>query len=177
MRRQPIGLREESRALAALAILIVLGGCGYHFKGSLRAPAGVRTIAVSVLENRTAESGIETVFTNDLVYEFTRSKVLRVADGNTADAVLSGTVVSLKVDTISHTASYQSEERRVTVRLALALKRADGEFIWSDPRLLDREAYKVSPDKLTTERNRRMAIEVLSERLAEKVHNRILEDF
>jgi len=162
-----------------LIVLVALAGCGYHFKGTgLTAPVGVRTIAITVLENRTSESGIETVFTSDLAYEFTRSKVLRVVGKDTADAVLSGRIASLTVNTISHTASYYSDERRVTITLDLALKRADGKVIWSDSALSDKEAFKVDPsDKLATESKRREAIEAISERLAEKIHNRILQDF
>lgn len=170
-------VKQVAAGTAVLAVLAVLYGCGYHFKGmGLAAPEGVQTIAVTMLKNRTSESGIETVFTGDLAYEFTRSKVLRVVDKDAADAVLSGSIVSLDVNTISHTASYYSDERRVTVTLALALRRATGQVIWSDTGLSDQEEFKVS-DKLTTERNRRAAIEVMSERLAEKIHNRILEGF
>ena len=168
---------KTGRALVALVALVVLGSCGYHFKGGLKAPEGVGTIAVTVLENKTWETGIETIFTNDLIYEFTRSKVLRVADRDTADALLKGTIVSLNVDTISHTANYEGNERRVTIALDLALTREDGEPIWSDPALIEREEYKVSSDKLTTEENRRGAVEMISERVAEEVHNRILQDF
>ena len=170
-----LSLREAAVVLMAL---MALDGCGYHLKGAgLTAPSGVQTIAVAILQNRTAESGIETVFTNDLVYEFTRSKILRVVDRDRADAVLSGTVMSMNVDTISHTASYESDERRVTITLDLALRRADGEIIWSDNALLDRHEYQVVSDKLATENNRRAAVEALSERVAERVHNRILQDF
>jgi outer membrane lipopolysaccharide assembly protein LptE/RlpB len=174
VRLRPTG---RSRALLALAVwVVILWSCGYQLKGGLKAPEGVNTIAVRVLENRTLESGIEVVFANDLLYEFTRSKVLRVAGPDVADAVLNGTIASLNVDTISHTADYASGERRVIIDLDLALKRANGDVIWSDA-FSDWEEYKVSSDKFTTERNRRTAIEVLSERVAEKVHNRILQDF
>ena len=170
-------LGQFGRVFVALMMLAVQGRCGYQVKGGLKAPAGVHTIAVTMLENRTLESGIEAVFTNDFLYEFTRSKVLQVAGPNVADAVLSGTIVSLNVDTISHTADYASGERRVTITLDLALTKANGAVIWSDGTFSDREEYKVSSDKLTTERNRRTAIEALSERTAEKIHNRILQDF
>ena len=173
-------LKEIRRATVSIVVSVALAGCGYHFKGAgLKAPVGVRTIAVIMLENRTSESGIETVFTSDLAYEFTRSKVLRVVGKDTADAVLSGRIASLTVDTISHTADYMSDERRVTITLDLSLKRADGDaIIWSDSALSDKEAFKVDPsDKLATEKSRRTAIEVISERLAEKIHNRILQDF
>jgi outer membrane lipopolysaccharide assembly protein LptE/RlpB len=178
IQKRDIRLRMAGRTGLALAVLVVLAGCGYHPKGmGLTAPAGVHTIAVTVLENRTAESGIETRFTSDLAYEFTRSKIVKVVDKDKADAVLGGIVLALKEDTVSHTASYESDERRVTVTLDLALKGADGKVIWSRRALSDREAFKVSSDKLATERNRRAAIDVISERLAEKVHNAIFQDF
>jgi TolB-like protein len=165
------------RTILTLMALMPLVGCGYHFKGAgLTAPSGVQTIAVTVFENKTSESGIETVFTGDLAYEFTRSKVLQVVDKERADAVLSGSIVSVSVDTIVFTDTYASDERRVTVTLNLVLTRKDGKVLWANSALSDNEIFKVS-DKLTTERNRRAAIEVMSERLAEKVHTRILEDF
>ena len=177
-RTQAVRLHDIGRASLALAVLVVLAGCGYHLKGmGLRGPPGVDTIAVTVLGNRTAESGIETRFTSDLAYEFNRSKILQVVDRDKADAVLSGVIVSLQEDTISYTANYDSNERRVIITLDLALNGTDGKVIWSRRGLFDREAYKVSPDRLATERNKRAAIEAISERLAEKVHNAILQDF
>jgi outer membrane lipopolysaccharide assembly protein LptE/RlpB len=168
-----------SPAMFAIVLSVALTACGYHFKGAgLKAPEGVHTIAITMLENRTSESGIEWVFTNDLVYEFTRSKVLRVEDKSMADSVLSGTIKSMGVRTISHTASYESDERRVTIGLSLTLKSRDGKVLWSDAALSDKEDYKVFPDdKFATERNKRVAIEAISERLAERTHNRILTGF
>lgn len=171
--------KEIGKAIVALVVFVAAAGCGYHFEGmALMAPESVSTIAITVLENRTSESGIETVFTSDITYEFTRSKVLRVVGKDTADAVLSGTIMSLSEETIAYTASYDSAERRVIITLDLALERADGNVIWSNKSLSDKEAFKVVPsDKLATEKNRRAAIEAMSERLAEKIHNRILQGF
>lgn len=165
--------------IVTLVLFITLTACGYHFKGSgLMAPEGVQTISITVLENRTSESGIEGLFTNDLTYEFTRSKVLRVVEKDSADAVLSGTISSMGVNTISHTANYDSGERRVTITLNLTLKSRDGKVLWSDTSLSDRENFRVSPgDRIATDRKRRVAIEAISERLAEKAHDRILTGF
>ena len=172
-------LEATRKVTITLIALIAIAGCGYHFEGmGLMAPEGVSTIAITVLENRTSESGIETVFTSDLVYEFTRSKTLRVVARDVADATLGGRITSLREDTISHTSRYESDERRVIIRLDLALKRADGTIIWSDRALSDKEAFKVNPsDRIETERNKREAIETMSERVAEKIHNRILQGF
>ena len=175
---QAVRLHDIGRASLAITVLVVLLGCGYHLKGmGLSAPPGVGTIAVTVLENKTSESGIETRFTGDLAYEFTRSKILQVVDRDKADAVLSGVIVSLQEDTISYTAGYDSNERRVTITLDLALKGTDGKVIWSRRAVSDREAFKVLSDRLATDRNRRAAIEVISKRLAERVHNAIFQHF
>lgn len=178
VQQQAFIFESMGRVSLVFAVLVIMGGCGYHLKGmGLTAPRGVHTIAVTVLENRTSESGIETLFTSDLAYEFTRSKIVQVVGRDTADAVLSGMIVSLKENTISHTATYDSDERRVIITLNLALRGTDGKVIWSRRRLSDREAFKVASDKLATERNKKAAIEVISERLAERVHNAIFQDF
>jgi outer membrane lipopolysaccharide assembly protein LptE/RlpB len=162
----------------ALTLLLALVACGYNLKGAgLKAPDGVETVAVTVLDNRTAESGIEMTFTNHLTYEFTRSKVLRVVDEKAADAVLRGTITSLGEETISYTANYDSDERRVRVTLNLSLVSRDGKVLWSDPALAGIEEFKVADDRFVTDKNRREAIETISERIAERVHNRILQDF
>ena len=174
-----LAARGTAKTAISLVVFVALAGCGYQFKGmGLMAPEGVRTIAITVLENRTSESGIEIVFTSDLAYEFTRSKVLRVVAKDAADAVLGGIIASMTVDTISYTKQYESNERRVTMTLNLVLKHRDGHVIWSDKALSDREAYKAAPSNpLESQRNRRRAIEAISERLAEKIHNRILQGF
>ncbi len=179
MRNPYVPINKICQTVALLFVLTVTAACGYHLKGTgLRAPEGVRTIAVAVLANRTTESGIESIFTGDLAYEFTRSKVLRVVDIKEADAVLSGSIQSLTVDTISHTENYDSAERRVIITLNLALKRADGNIVWADNTLTDREAFAVSSSaRRQTDSNRRAAIEAISKRLSEKIHTRILQDF
>jgi outer membrane lipopolysaccharide assembly protein LptE/RlpB len=171
--------RRIGTVVAVTVLFASLAACGYHFKGAgLKPPQGVRTIAITVLENRTSESGIERVFTNDLTFEFTRSKVLRLVGKDKADAILSGIIKSMGEQTISHTASYDSGERRVVITLDLTLKSQDGGILWSDAALSDREVFKVFPDdRLATDRSRREAIEAISERLAEKAHNRIFTDF
>jgi hypothetical protein len=73
-----------------LFVGIFLSACGYHFEGGGELPAGVRNVFVGVFENRTSETGLENIFTNDLINEFTRSK--RFAGREKAEAVLSGVI-------------------------------------------------------------------------------------
>lgn len=159
---------------AILCFLAFSSACGYRFAGGGSLPSGIKSVCVTILENRTSETGVENTFTNDLIYEFTRNG--KIASMDKADALFSGVVKSMTVETISHSGTYTSLERRVTFTLDLKLTDNDGRIIWSKS-VSDNEAYDVVSDKLTTEQNRRSAISTLSTRLAEKVYNSLTEDF
>ncbi len=160
---------------AIVCFLAFLSACGYRFAGGGSLPAGIKTVGVTILANRTSETGVENTFTNDLICEF--AKHGKIASIDKADALLSGVVKSMSIETISRSGSHTSIERRVTFTLDLKLTDNDGRIIWSAKGISGNEAYDVASDKLSTEQNRRSAISTLSERLAEKVYNRLTDDF
>lgn len=157
-------------------VVLLIAGCGYRFSGGGGLPGNVSRVCVKMLENRTVETGVESLLTNDLIYEFTRSGTFS-PDEKKADACLSGVVASISRATVSRVGIHTSQERRVTLTMALRLTDSAGQVIWSAKGLSDNEEYQVVPDKPTTERNRRAAIEVLSRRLAEKVYQQLTNDF
>jgi len=140
-------------------------------------PEGIKSVSIKILKNRTSETGAENIFTNDLIYEITnRGKVVLTKEGN-ADGILTGVIKSMRVHAISRRDSYSSLERRVIFTLNLKLTDPTGRVIWSAKDLSANEDYIVSSDKQTTESNRRKAITTLSKRLAEKVYNRLTDNF
>jgi Lipopolysaccharide-assembly len=150
-------------------------GCGYRFAGGGSLPAGVKKVFVSILENRTSETGLENTLTQSLIYEFTRNKTS--ASKERSDAVFSGIIKSMKTGSISRTSGQTTVERRVILTLDLQLSRKDGRILWARNGISESEAYDVSENKLTTERNLREALSKLSERLAERIYNQLTEDF
>ncbi len=154
---------------------LFFSACGYRFTGGGSLPAGVKSIYIAMLENRTSETGAENIFTNDLIYEFTKNS--EVASKDRADAYLSGTIKSMSIETISHRGTHTSLERRVKIALDLKLTDTDGKVIWVAKDISENEEYDIMSDKLATEQNRRDAISALSKRLAETVYNRLTEDF
>jgi len=162
-------------------LLTVIAGflfsaCGYRFAGGGDLPSSVKKISVSVLENKTAESGIENIITNDLIYEFTRNGKM-VEKKDDADAHLTGTIESANDEAISHRGDQMSLERRVNVVLDLKLIGKDGKTIWIAKGIASDQAFRVLPDKIATENEKRNAIIALSKRLAEKVYNRLTDNF
>jgi len=137
----------------------------------------VKTVFITILKNHTSETGVENVFTNDLIYEFTRNRKGALAGMDKADAILLGVIESMSIETISRKGISTSIERRVTVVISLKLTDRKGKAIWSAESISAKEAYDVASDKIATEKNRRYAISALSKRVAEKVYNRLTDDF
>lgn len=170
----------EHIASVLLGVLLLFGGCGYRFAGQGDLPSGIQRIYIPLLENRSGITGIETVFTNDLVYEFTRvsrPSARPVKDEEAADARLTGTIGPVAVKTITHRGHQVALERRVTVTLSATIASLDGTVLWSVDNLTDDEAYPVSDDKLATEHNRREAIIEISRRMAETIYNGFTTNF
>jgi outer membrane lipopolysaccharide assembly protein LptE/RlpB len=157
--------------------LMIVSACGYRFTGGGSFPAGIKSICVVTFENRTSETGAENIFTNDLIYEITRDNKVILTRKDKADALLSGIIKSMSIQTISRAGTHSSLERRVTVTVDIKLTTLDGKVLWSANDVKANEAYDVRSDKLATEQQRRGAISALSKRLAQSLYARITDDF
>ncbi len=168
-----------NRTYFNISILICLffSACGYRFSGGGDFPQNIQSVRVKMFENHSAETGVENIFTNDFIYEFTRNKKIDVVSSDRADAVFEGVITSISSVTISRRGVHSTLERRVYARLDLTMTDPDGSVIWSAKGVSENETYAVSDNKQITERNKRVAIEILSKRLAETVYYRLTDDF
>ncbi len=158
-----------------LIVCAVISGCGYHFAGSRNFAFRIKTLFVPVFENKTSETGIETVVTNNFIYELVRSGSVRVVDKESADAILYGTIRALSTHTISRGSIQSPFERRVVMVLDLELKDNQGRVLWRSPGFSGNESYIVLPDKVSTEGRKKQAIDTLSEKMAERVYYQLAE--
>jgi hypothetical protein len=158
--------------------LIILGvmicSCGYRFTGEGDFPSQVQSIFIPVFENRTAETGIENVVTNDFIYEMTRSRKVSVVEREVADAVLLGVITSVNTQTMSRSGTQMPLERRVRMFLDVKLTDRQGKVLWASRGFSDEESFQVSPDKFSTEQRKRIAINTLSKRMAEMVYYQLI---
>jgi outer membrane lipopolysaccharide assembly protein LptE/RlpB len=156
----------------------VLAACGYQLAGKGDLPGGIQTIAIKMLDNRSSETGIETTFTNALINELNRRRRGTVVDSQKADAVLGGAIESLTWDTVARRGTITASERRVYASLSLTLTDGAGKVLWKRAGLKAEQAYAVvDGNKSSTERNRLMAINILSEQMAEYVYRRLTDNF
>ena len=155
----------------------LVAGCGYQFTGGGSLPENVKSVSVSVLANRTAETGLENTLTNDIIYELTRNRQAEVTTAEKAEARISGTIRSLSVSTVTHSDQNVSQERRVTVAVDLEMIRSGGKKIWQRQGITANETYDVGANKIATNRNREEALKTLSRRLAERVYASMTDNF
>jgi outer membrane lipopolysaccharide assembly protein LptE/RlpB len=165
--------------MAVVLLLLLISGCGYGFRGGVsNLPADIQSIYIPVFANETTEAGIEVVFANALIYEFTRSRALKLLPEAEAQAYISGKIKSVAVDSVIYANQTQARERRVTVTLDISCLRSDDQkVLWQNPNLSRYEVFQVTGDLNQTERNKQEAIRKLAQDLSERIHNSILENF
>lgn len=162
-----------------LGILLVLAtaACGYRFAGGGTLPEGITSVHVEMFGNRTGESGLEQLFTNDLIYEFTRNAGVDVVQKGSADATINGTILSLRVDTASRANLQQSTERAITVVGSVELTDSSGGLVKAVNGLSISETYLVTGDTIQTDRNKDDTLKLISKRFAERVYQRLTDEF
>ena len=152
--------------------------CGYRFAGSGVLPDNIKSIFIEVFKNHTSKAGIERVVTNQLIFEFTRQREKILAnDANNADATLKGDIKKIRSRTISRVGTEVANQREVIMTIDLRLINKSGDVIWTANALSDRQAYDVSDSKLENDRQESIAISRLSERISERIFNRLTDDF
>jgi len=163
---------------SALLAVVLLAACGYRFP-SERQPLGrIDTIAVTLVENRSVETGLDLLLTDYLKDEVIQRAPARISEPRAAAAVLSGVITAVRTMTVSRKNALSTRERRVSVRVDLVLKGSDGGLLWSGSGLKADETYLVvAADRGTTDENRRRALSRAAKRVAETAFYRMTSDF
>lgn len=166
-------------ALMALALTLTLAGCGYNFRGKQNnLPADVRTIAIPVLENRTGELRIESIFTDEIIFQFTKSQMLRVTSEGQADSVLKAFIKKVDTTDVALTSRTTSSQRRLWVTISAKLtRRSDGKVLWEDRALEGNRTYAVSASVQATDLAKQASFKDLAKEMAQTIHDRVTENF
>lgn len=163
--------------LAALATL----GCGYHTAGhATRIPASVRTIAVPVFINQTQTYRIEQILTRDVVREFLARTHYQIANdaGQSADAVLKGTVVSAQAAPLTYDAQTgRISSAVVTVSMKVSLVDHAGHTFFENQNYTFRQQYQVSREVTSFFEEETPALQRMSQDFARTLVGDIMEAF
>jgi hypothetical protein len=180
-----------------LSALVFLPGCAYHFGLTERAlPGGYGQVGIPMFKNKSAEVGIEPLFTNSLITHFERSQAARVVDKDMAPVVLEGTInnvvtVQGAVTDSNTLLSLPSNavlvtvyRLQVTARLILKRK-SDDKIIWQGSFMTEKvysapqigTAIVNSADATYNQSARMQTMGLLAEEMMTEAHDRITENY
>lgn len=170
---------KQTIAAAALVLLVLAAtGCGYRFSGGGNLPGGVRSVFVEMFTNQSMEIGAQRVFTDAVVSEIARGTSVSLAQKESADAVITGRIRSITIDTLTRTADDTVVERIITASVDLKLiDSSDQRTLWSATAYTDMETYTVSQVNQSDEASEAIGIERIAKRIAEKLVSSMMDDF
>jgi hypothetical protein len=129
-------------------LLLVTTSCGYHTSAhGVRLPADMHTIFVPAFANTSHTYHIEQTLTAAVIRELRSRTNYRIVSSNdgTADATLSGTVVSTFISPLtynSQTGGISSSMVYVGMKVSLVTRK--GKILWENPNFLYREQYQIA---------------------------------
>ncbi|MGH7494392.1 MAG: LptE family protein [bacterium] len=107
-------LRRSAVVAVGVFLIWLEAGCGpYSFSGSTT--PHIKSVAVPIFEDETAEFRLKEQLTNSVIQAFTRDNTLKVVDRRAADALVQGTILRVAERAGIYTAEEQVQEIRVTI--------------------------------------------------------------
>ena len=171
--------------IAGIVIALVMAagpsGCGYHTAGrATRLPESVRTIAVPEFVNQTQTYRIEQVLTRDVVREFVARTHYKINNdaGQSADAVLKGTVISAQAAPLTYDAQTgRISSAVVTVSMKVSLSDHQGRVFFENQNFTFRQQYQVSREVTSFFEEETPALQRMSQDFARTLVSDVLEAF
>jgi len=157
--------------LPALAMLAALG-CGYTFQGA-RAPEGA-SLEIPVFINKTVETGIETIFTEQLISEMRKTPGWKIVEPGQGRYLLKATILSFISEPHAVSVRKLAVEHRATMVLDVSfVEKSTGKELWRDKNLRTFADYPVGSDVLAAERAKREAIARIALETASRIRTRV----
>jgi outer membrane lipopolysaccharide assembly protein LptE/RlpB len=160
-------------------LVFSLGGCGYHLAGRGKVlPANVHSLYIQIFANRTYKSFLEDEVTNAVTEQFVLGTHLRLVENPAgADAILSGEVTAYTSRPIAYDRNDNILQYRASMTVSAVLKRAEDEKVLWKGNVTWTEAYSANQNKSIQYDNESAAIAVISERNAQELYFRIMDNF
>lgn len=173
-------MKTTNGILVTVLIVLLAGSCGYKVSGRYNGlPEGIRTIAVPVFDNRTPKFELEQVLTEAIKRELAeRSNREVVSDKETADAVLTGTILSYSTTPIGIKSENVGSSFSVMMVVDVSFyERKTGKVLYANPQFVIREEYTLSNQTKDFFLEEGPAIERASRSFAASLVPTILESF
>lgn len=171
-------MKMPIRYFFLLAVVLVIGGCGYHLAGSGSSlPSYVHTIAIPVFSNSSSEPEIERELTRSIRDSFIRDGRLRVADKNRADLVMTGKLTYYNLRAVSFSSSDVATQYWVELKVDLEVFDQVKNKTFLKQNLFTKWDFTSSADLATSETARLAALDDAYRELGNRLVSLIIEQF
>jgi hypothetical protein len=166
---------------AAILALTAICACGYTVGYGKAGPVGTASrVSVPIFANSTHEGGVETLFTEALRREFASDPKTALADRESAEVTVMGTVTSAQSSAVSflqggNAVSIGEYVLRASVRIEAFRKGSNGQ-VYSGA-FSGEEQYLSANEPIGTESNRRLAMRRLASRMMKEAHDMMIAGF
>jgi outer membrane lipopolysaccharide assembly protein LptE/RlpB len=162
--------------LAALAIAVAAGGCGYTLQGNL--PDHLKTVTVPVFKNQTTEPGAENTITAAVINAFTSNGRLKVVSFERADCILDGEVTGYQVQSLTYDSKLNLRSYRLTVTMNVRFRDLrKTELIWQQDALVENVTFDVAGQVSDTISREEGAVKQAALEIGRKIVNRAVDRF
>jgi len=176
--------------LAVLSFLMLLAGCGYHFRPTGK-PVGleIESLAIPLMESPSSSLGFEGDFTRIIREEFASHAKFPLISREKASTVLIGKVYDIKTypytynltqtNVLGKKTNYSTTSARwLKIKLDVKLvDRKTGKVIWHDKKMEEQTTFAVGTDPLANRYNEKRAVQEIARTLAERIYLKTMERF
>ena len=170
----------KTRFLMVVLALCLSAGCGYRVPGGGDAWVGQqgRTLCVELFANRTIEPYLDSVMTEEMAIQLSRSRLVELVENRKgADLLLGGEVTAFESRVAAYGAKDQISEYRASMTVkARLIRRESGAVLWQDE-ITRSETYPALDDKSLQQEGESLAGRVVARRIAEDLHAHLLSAF
>ena len=154
-------------AVGAVALATAMVGCANYRLGTTL-PSHLKSICVETFANQTVEPNIESRITSSVRQQFQRDGQLKIADADSADILLTGTLTSYDVSPLLYEKNNPNTTRRYQAEIICkieAVERATGKVLASTSVSGD-ITFPAAGDVVTARRN---SLDAVAKDLAQEV--------
>ena len=150
-------------------LLLVTGGCGYHFPAVAIYEGEEKTLYMPQWQNRTSKLGIDLTLYKALTHKFQQSEAITITRNKAhADLILAGAIISMELPSIAWDENTVTTDVRVRLTVRYVLKDLKtGKLLWEVPKELWTENFRSTRRGLAAEDE---AISAIINDLAERIY-------
>ena len=160
-----------------VVLLLLLSGCGYRLEGGGYIYQGVSRVGVEVFENKTSQTRAGIDFTNELIREIQEKTDTKVVDPAYAARKIKGVIKAITFSVLSRSSAETVVERNVTAVVDVQLLDTDDDVLWSVTNFSSSESYLVDENKINDEATINEAIEIIAQRIAQRLVSQMMVNF